>query len=106
MWCLGAASGSTSAACIAGVMKVEDGLRLVAARQRLPSTVAAVAGGNAVADDSAEELDAFEELADRIDYFPADRPLICELTGKVVPVHRLLGGSYWRRHCEQESRFR
>ncbi len=54
---------------------------------------------------STEILDEFEQFADTVDYFPADRPLICNLSGDVVPVHRLLGGSYWKRHCSEPFQF-
>ena len=54
---------------------------------------------------STEILDQFEQFADTIDYFPADRPLICNLSGDIVPVHRLLGGSYWKRHCSEPFQF-
>ncbi len=49
-------------------------------------------------------LDEFEQFADTLDYFPADRPLVCNLSGKVVPVHQLLGGSYWKRHLAEPVR--
>ena len=44
-----------------------------------------------------------EEFADTLDYFPADRSLICSLTGEEVPVHRLLAGCYWRRHATESA---
>jgi acyl transferase domain-containing protein len=97
-------------------MTWENGLRLVALRSRVisehlqPAAVAAVTAGevDAVAPShgdpleiSSDSLDAFERFADTIDYFPADRPLICNLSGKVAPVHQLLGGSYWKRHLAE-----
>ncbi len=73
---------------------------MVLARQELLGRAPRLAAAErpALATDSAG-LDEFEKLADSMDYFPADRPLVCELSGSVIPVHRVLGGSYWRRHC-------
>jgi len=83
-----------AAACAAGVMNWEDGLRLAAERLRLQ-------GESEPANESEEFGAALEKFADTIDYFPADRPLICNLSGRVVPEFQLLAGSYWRRHaCE------
>jgi acyl transferase domain-containing protein len=115
---LGSGLGQYAAACVAGVMTWEDGLRLVAERSRLigavsgqaATTAARVGEGHVGADAnshadvsivSSAALDEFERFADTIDYFPADRPLICNLSGEVVPVHKLLGGSYWRRHLSE-----
>ena len=98
---LGQGVGQYAAACVTGVIKIEDAVRLVAAREQLLANRDGGQQNGLPADDIAAALDQFEALADTVDYFPADRPMICELTGKVVPVHRLLGGSYWRRHCEE-----
>ncbi len=91
----GCGVGQYAAACAAGVMTWEDGFKLALQRGTLahqsPSGLRDV-------DDGA--LDAFETTADSLDYFPADRPLICSLTGKVVPVHQVLGGNYWRRQLQ------
>ncbi len=84
--------GQYSAACVAGVIRVEDALKLVAAHERLLLETI-----------NDEALDQFEALADTLDYLPPDRPLICNLTGQVVPVHRVLGGSYWRRQCVEDA---
>jgi acyl transferase domain-containing protein len=103
---LGDGLGQYAAACAAGVMTWEDGLRLVARRSRIMAEVPANAELVASAQHcestaSPELLDEFEQFADTFDYFPADRPLICNLSGDVVPVHRLLGGSHWKRHLAE-----
>ena len=92
---LGIGWGHHAAACAAGVMPWESGLQLVVERGRL---AAASTSGQ-----SSEAADAFETFADTLDYFPADRPLICSLSGAEVPEHRLLGGSYWRRFATETS---
>ncbi len=107
---MGLGIGQYAAACVAGGMAWDDALRLVIERENVlaciePSTVGQngtpVNGSVAASVDDA--LDQFESLADTMNYFPPDRPLICSLSGTVVPVHRLLGGSYWRRHCEEPT---
>lgn len=96
----GVGVGQYSAACIAGVLRIEDAARLVTARAQLLARHQTVtAGGGDSGSDLEEELDEFEAIADDIDYFPPDRALVCSLTADIVPVHRLLGGSYWRQHC-------
>ncbi len=106
---LGNGLGQYAAACVAGVMTWEDGLRLVARRSRImtvvPEVAALMAGAKNANSIASTALDEFEQFADCVDYFPADRPLICNLSGEVVPVHRLLGGSYWRRHVAEPVQF-
>jgi acyl transferase domain-containing protein len=106
---LGNGLGQYAAACVAGVMTWEDGLRLVAGRSRImtavPEGAMLMAGGQNANSIASTALDEFERFADCVDYFPADRPLICNLSGDVVPVHRLLGGSYWRRHAAEPVQF-
>ncbi len=86
---LGIGIGHYAAACAAGVMTWEDGLQLVVERSRLEQNP------------QPETLDDFENFADKLDYFPADRPLICNLTGEIIPEHQLLAGRYWRRHATE-----
>jgi acyl transferase domain-containing protein len=107
---MGVGVGQYSAACAAGVMSVEDGIGLVAARERLMAAVgvpvksdAVPAAGN-VGDPA--EIGEFESFADTLDFFPADRPFICTQTGQVVPIHRLLGGAYWRQQCVTPPKLR
>ena len=76
-----------------GVMPWESGLQLVVsatAWRALHPTAS-----------PARRSEAFESFADTLDYFPADRPLICNLSGAEVPEHRLLAGRYWRRHATE-----
>ncbi len=88
--------GQYAAACAAGVMTWESGLRLVTqASRRRP---------DAAANSETDFWNEFENFADTLDYFPADRPLICSLSGEVVPEHRLLAGRYWRRHATEPHR--
>ncbi len=99
---LGWGIGQYLAACLAGGMGLDDAFQLVVARRKVLATIAdsSDAGqtqSGALAVEHA--LDEFERLADTFNYFPPDRPLVCSLDARIVPVHRLLGGSYWRRHC-------
>ena len=56
-----------------------------------------------IRDQRSSDHDAFEELADGFNFYPPNLPLVCSLSGDVVPVHRSLGGSYWREHCFQDA---
>lgn len=87
--------GQYTAACIAGVMSFEDAYRLLVKREK---SLAAIASGGATED----VLNQFEGYADSINFYPPNIRLIDSLTGDIVPIHRSLGGSYWREHCEVE----
>ncbi len=97
---LGEGVGQYSAACAAGVMSWPNALQLVAERSRICHGVVQVEPTSI----PSEDLEAFEQLADSFDYLPANLPLLCSLSGEFVPVHRLLGGSYWRKHLTEPSR--
>ena len=47
-------------------------------------------------------LDAFEELADTLNYYPPNLPFLCGLSAEWVPIHQGLAGSFWRRHCQTD----
>jgi acyl transferase domain-containing protein/acyl carrier protein len=83
--------GQYAAACAAGMMDWEDGIQLAAKRGQL-------IGDAAKPEDSV--LDEFEGFVDTIDHRPPDRPIVCGLSGRVVPVHKVFGGSYWRGHLD------
>ena len=84
-----------AAACAAGVTPWDSGLQLLIARDRFER--------EQQDGDTDQAAAALEELADKLDYFPADRSLICSLTGEEVPEHRLLAGCYWRRHATEPA---
>lgn len=50
--------------------------------------------------EDADRLQEFEKFADQFNFYPPDIHLICGITGKEIPVHRSLGGSYWREFLE------
>ena len=91
---LGLGVGQYVASCAAGCLCFNDALVLVVERAKVASSDA----------ESADEelLKKFETFADQFNYYPPNLPLICSLSGEVVPVHRSLGGSYWREHCVAE----
>lgn len=91
---IGEGIGQYAAACTADMMDWEDGFRVAAKR------------GELIGDSSepdAEAADAFEEFVDQIDHRPPNRPLVCSLSGKIVPIHKVLGGTYWRDQLTAES---
>lgn len=84
--------GQFAAACAAGTMDWEDGFKLAVERDK------ALAAGL-----TEEALDAFEQFADTLDNRPPECPLVCDLSGKIVPVHKVLAGTHWRSHLETEA---
>jgi acyl transferase domain-containing protein len=98
--------GQYTAAGLAGVLCFKDALILVAEREKLlrsgkvfPADQIAPGEVEAVTELNGKALDEFEQLADRFNYYPPHLPLVCSLSGELVPIHRSLGGSYWRQHC-------
>ena len=94
--------GQYAAACVVGGLDASDAIILVHERQEILSQLPAPVEGQTtpeLTDEHVERLDRFESLADNYNYYPPNTPLICGLSGQMVPVHRSLGGSYWRRHC-------
>ena len=91
---LGFGVGQYVAACVAGCLCFNDALALVVERAKVTASEV----------ESAEDelLKQFETFADQFNYYPPNLPLICSLSGDVVPVHKSLGGSYWREHCVAE----
>lgn len=84
--------GQFAAACAAGTMDWDDGFRLAGERDKV------IAAGF-----SDESLDAFEKFADTFDNRPPECPLVCDLSGKIVPVYKVLAGTHWRSHLVAEA---
>lgn len=162
---LGHSVGQYAAACVAGVLSLEDGALLMAERGRLfgglpaggrmvavfaaaervegltdefPTlSVAAYNGANTVLSGPAEDLDRavaglaadgvrcdwldtshafhsalldpvldeFESYANRFDFGPPQRILVCNRSGAALGRSVKLDGSYWRRHARQPVEF-
>ena len=89
-----------AAACTANVMCWFDAAVLVDRRRKLiEDTKDAPSEDN---EQTKELLDAFEASIDDFNYYPPNRELICSVSGDVVPMHRSLGGRYWREHVFAE----
>lgn len=86
---LGFGVGQYTATCAAGGMCFKDAAVLVFEGQR---TLAM----------KDPDYDAFESLADTLNFLPPNIPLICSLTGDIVPVHKALAGGYWRNHLQAD----
>ena len=91
--------GQYSAACVAGGLCFFDAITLVAARS---DVLRSHQNGEHEALES--QLAQFEQYADTINYYPPNLPLLCSLSAETVPVHRSLGGSYWRQHILAEPK--
>jgi acyl transferase domain-containing protein/aryl carrier-like protein len=105
---LGLGIGQYAAACVAGGLSFDDALLLIAERELVSAALRRSGEGSAPSGaptqlpaEVTDALDRFEEFADTLNYYPPGVPLICSLSASLVPVHRSLGGSYWRRHCHQ-----
>lgn len=100
---LGFGVGQYAASCAAGGLCWLDAATLIVERQPIVEQIESLApnatSSSELPAEVAEALDQFESLADTINYYPPNIPLICSLTASMVPVHRSLGGSYWREHC-------
>ncbi|MCB1127075.1 MAG: type I polyketide synthase, partial [Verrucomicrobiae bacterium] len=162
---LGHSVGQYSAACVAGVLSLEDGLRLLAERGRLMGalssggamaavfapgeqveaaikerpqlSIAAYNGSHTVISGPAEAvqevtaelaeqgfrfqelntshafhseliepaLEEFELFASGVDYKPAEKTLINNLTGEPLSGSELLEAAAWRRHAREPVQF-
>ncbi|MGI9430365.1 MAG: acyltransferase domain-containing protein, partial [Bythopirellula sp.] len=108
---LGLGIGQYTAACMAGSLDVKDALLLVARREKVMERIGQSSDYNgidtvigALPADVQSELDQFEALADTMNFYPPNLPLVCSLSASLVPVHRSLGGSYWREHCLSDAK--
>nr|BBH90792.1 hypothetical protein KTC_55430 [Thermosporothrix sp. COM3] len=158
--------GEYVAACVAGIMSLEDGLKLIAERgrlmQELPErgemaavfaaservtavlkpyqkvSLSAINGPrNTVISGASTEvqavvkaleaegitvhpltvshafhsplmepmLDAFEQVAKGVHYAPARIPLVCNLTGQILPQGTTLSAEYWRQQTRNAVQF-
>jgi acyl transferase domain-containing protein len=120
---MGHSVGEYVAACVAGVFSLEDGLKLIAARDRLiqvlpqEGEMAAVFAGEervatAVAPHGEEVsiatvpmLSSFEKIASEIEYSTPQIGLISNITGQLVENDEVCEASYWRRHLCNAIRF-
>jgi len=50
-------------------------------------------------------LDAFEEVARQVHFSPLRVPLVCNLTGQMVPEGEVLDAGYWRRQVREAVQF-
>ncbi len=96
--------GQYSAAVFTGMMSAEEGLKLVVEWDRLlknPGIQSSLSTSDESKFDEATvaTLQQFEEFADTMNYFPANRPILNSLTGQAVSIQQLLAGSFWREHA-------
>ncbi len=88
---LGAGVGQLTAACVTGGLSFDDAATLIIQRQIALAAIAANA------EDGERAMNEFEAFADTLNYYPPNVQMVDSLNGQVVPVHRILGGSYWRQ---------
>ncbi|MCR9201567.1 MAG: SDR family NAD(P)-dependent oxidoreductase [Planctomycetaceae bacterium] len=90
----GVGVGQFVASAVAGGVCFRDALLLVIRRQ---TCQLAHADGASDAEQAAVIAD-FETFADSFNYYPPNMPLLCSVSGDLVPVHRSLAGAYWKDH--------
>lgn len=103
---LGAGVGQYTAACVAGVMDFADAIVLVLERHRWLASgqlTRSPQADNGPRETAEAALAKFESIADGFNYYPPNLPLICSLSGQTVPIHRALGGSYWKQLLTSEA---
>ena len=88
---LGFGIGQYTAACVAGCLCFFDALLLIFEGCQFK--------GHQLSED---QLNDFESFADQFNFYPPELPLVCSVTGEIVPIHRSLGGSYWRQHIASD----
>ncbi len=91
---LGHSVGEYTAACVAGVFSLEDGLKLIAERARLM--------GNLPVD--GEMLDDFRRIAEGITYATPKIRFISNVTGEFATTD-VANAGYWVRHVREPVRF-
>ena len=89
----GSGVGEIAAACVAGVLEPEDGMRLALEHGRF-----------AQADPGEPRLARFEALARELSYRPAKVPLISSLRGAPLDAADLLDAAYWLRQLSEPAR--
>jgi len=98
---LGHGVGEYVAACIAGVFSLEDGLKLVAERARLMSTLSQDDTTVAVLE---TVLGDFERMAQDVVFATPRIGIISSLSGRLATAE-LTTAAYWRRHMHEPVRF-
>lgn len=81
----GTGVGQYTAACVAGCLCFKDALALLVKSDGLDPQ-------------AADQLDDFEAFADQFNFYPPNMPLVCSLSGEMMPVQKSPGGKYWRDH--------
>ena len=83
-WCWVRAKENTRRPRVAGVLSLEEGLRLVASQTASP--------------------EEFVQLASTVDFQVAQRTLVCSLSGEALSSEELLDAAYWSRQAAEPAK--
>jgi malonyl CoA-acyl carrier protein transacylase/SAM-dependent methyltransferase/aryl carrier-like protein len=94
---MGHGVGEYVAACIAGLLSLEDGLKLIAARGHLMQSLSDPHTNSRSED--------FEQVAREVTIAPLRIPLVCNLTGQLLLAGETIEADYWRRYTQEPVQF-
>lgn len=104
---LGYGAGELAAACVSGVLSLEDALRLAAERGRVLRGLPEAGEAAAVFASEAEAmLSAWERVASQVRFSPPRCVFASTVTGAVVAPGVVAHADYWRRQAVEPVRFR
>jgi acyl transferase domain-containing protein/acyl carrier protein len=99
---MGYGIGEYVAACVANVFSLEDGLKLITKRAKLMQSLPADSNVSHCIEAIPE---TFQSIAEEIEYFTPQLPLISNLTGKPVTGQEIASAQYWQHHTQEPLKF-
>jgi acyl transferase domain-containing protein/non-ribosomal peptide synthetase component F/acyl carrier protein len=95
---MGHDEGEYVAACVAGVLSLEDGLKLIAARSRMTVSTAQKKDRNAIPA-------SFKEILSEVNFSAPRLKMISGITGELADINELRKPEYWQHPHHNHARF-